>query len=57
LILIFLIVEWIGRDQEYSIAKLGFKWPKILRWTLYLLLFSMLFVFSSQKQEFIYFQF
>lgn len=57
LILVFLLIEWVGRDHEYAIEKIGRKWLPILRWSFYILLFSMLFIFSSPKQEFIYFQF
>ena len=57
LIIIFLLIEWHGREQEYAIAKLGYKWKRPMRWSFYFLLFSALFIFSSEKQEFIYFQF
>ena len=35
LIGIFLFIEWVGREQEYAIANLGFKWKRPLRWAIY----------------------
>ncbi len=57
LLVIFLLIEWYGREQEYAIAKLGLKWFRPLRWLLYLLLFASLFIYSTESHEFIYFQF
>ncbi len=28
LILIFILIEWIGREQQYAIAYLGIKWKR-----------------------------
>ena len=57
LIVIFLLIEWYGREQEYGIAKLGLSWTRPLRWLLYLILFASLFIYSTEGQDFIYFQF
>ncbi|MEN1786263.1 MAG: MBOAT family O-acyltransferase [Bacteroidota bacterium] len=58
LLMVFLLVEWMGRSNEYAIEKidLGVK-PKTVRWSFYLLVWSLVFIFSSNEQEFIYFQF
>lgn len=58
LIAIFLLMEWRGREGEYAIESIPLRIPRsTLRWSLYLLLWSCIFIFSSNKQEFIYFQF
>jgi DMSO/TMAO reductase YedYZ heme-binding membrane subunit len=59
LIFIFIVFEWFGRDNEYAIERLGFKWKMPLRWFVYYLLFITIiyFSFANSKQEFIYFQF
>lgn len=57
LIAIFVLIEWIGREGQYAIANLGFKWPKYFRWAFYCLMVVVIFLFSGQKQDFIYFQF
>ena len=58
IIILFLIIEWIGREQQYGIAKLGLKWPKPLRLALYYgIIITVLFYFAGKGQQFIYFQF
>lgn len=57
LILIFILIEWLGREQEFAIAKLGIKWKSPLRYALYYVIIVAIFVFSGEKQQFIYFQF
>ncbi|EPR66229.1 MBOAT family O-acyltransferase [Cyclobacterium qasimii] len=54
---VFVIIEWLGRDQQFAIAKLGFTWEKYLRWSFYCLLAVVIFLFSGNQQDFIYFQF
>ncbi|WP_452220376.1 MBOAT family O-acyltransferase [Lacinutrix salivirga] len=58
LILFFLIVEWFGRHQLYAIENVLIKKSRPIRWTFYMLLIVLIFVFSAEsKPEFIYFQF
>lgn len=58
LILAFVMVEWLGREQQYAIARLGFKWPRILRVSFYLyLVFAILWFRTNDEVQFIYFQF
>jgi len=54
---IFLIVEWLGREQQYAIAHLGIKWYKPLRWAVYYGIIATIFYFTGKEQQFIYFQF
>jgi D-alanyl-lipoteichoic acid acyltransferase DltB (MBOAT superfamily) len=56
-IIVFMIVEWIGREDQYAIEKLCLKWPRPLRWGIYYTLLLTIFYFSGKPQEFIYFQF
>lgn len=54
-IFVFILVEWYGRQKEYAIEKLtDFTF---LRYSIYLFLAVLIFFYSGQKQEFIYFQF
>ena len=53
----FISIEWLGREQEFALQKLGLHWPKLFRFGLYFLLIAALFVFSTKEQPFIYFQF
>lgn len=57
LIIIFLIVEWLGRENQYAIEKLGFNKNRSIRWLFYLMIIVSLFWFTGQEQQFIYFQF
>ncbi|AFM03893.1 putative membrane protein involved in D-alanine export [Bernardetia litoralis DSM 6794] len=58
LILLFLIIEWIGREDEFAISNFGLKWKRVFRWIFYLLIcLSILLLGSVDKTEFIYFAF
>jgi len=56
LVLFFIIVEWLGRSCEYAIEKIDFM-NKPLRWGFYALLIVLMFRFTGEQQQFIYFQF
>ena len=56
LIVLFLIIEWIGREGEFAIEKM--KMPKIPRWSTYLIIGLAIFILGNfNKTEFIYFAF
>ncbi len=57
LIGIFIIIEWIGRESEFAIAKIGLNWRRSLRWAMYYLIIIAIFYFGGREQQFIYFQF
>jgi D-alanyl-lipoteichoic acid acyltransferase DltB (MBOAT superfamily) len=57
LIVFFMFVEWIGREDEFALANLGFKWRRPLRISFYYGLLFLIFWFSGEEQQFIYFQF
>ncbi|MFZ5942004.1 MAG: MBOAT family O-acyltransferase [Bacteroidota bacterium] len=57
LVLLFLLVEWQGRGEQYAIASLGLRWNRLPRWALYYALIIAIFWFGGKEQQFIYFQF
>ena len=57
LILVFVFVEWIGRQDEYALEKLGLKWKSPLRYAMYYAIIFAIYRFGGNEQEFIYFQF
>jgi alginate O-acetyltransferase complex protein AlgI len=57
LLLLFMVIEWIGREYEYAIADIGVRWYRPLRWALYYAIILCIYVFQSSGQQFIYFQF
>ena len=54
---LFFIIEWIGREQQYAIARLGLKWSKPFRLAMYYSIIIAIFWFGGKEQQFIYFQF
>jgi len=56
-VILFLIIEWRGRDREYAIEKTGFGKRRIVRLIFYYLIAMSIFFFRGQEQVFIYFQF
>jgi hypothetical protein len=58
LIVAFIIIEWSGRNNQYAIEFLGFRWKKPFRWAVYMfIIFSILMFFKTKETPFIYFQF
>ena len=57
IIMFFIIIEWLGRNEQFAIAKLGFEWKRSIRYLMYLSIILALFWFGGDKQQFIYFQF
>ena len=57
LIIFFIVVEWLGRSEQYAIESCGMKWKKIYRWSFYFVIIALIFVFNGKEQQFIYFQF
>jgi hypothetical protein len=56
LLAIFVIVEWLTRDQPHPLALP--RWPRPLRWLLYtLLLWVTIYLMPDSPESFIYFQF
>lgn len=53
----FIIIEWLGRKDQFAIECLLEKKPKWVRYGFYYAIILMLFVFCGEKQDFIYFQF
>ncbi len=57
LIVVFLIIEWLGREKQYAIAQLSNKLSRPLRYVMYYAIIISIFWFSGKEQQFIYFQF
>lgn len=57
LIIIFLVIEWIGRSNKYAIESMWLKYHKIIRWTFYYAIVISILLSYGKKHEFIYFQF
>ncbi len=57
LIAFFILIEWLGREEQFAIAKIGLKWKASFRYLFYLVLIVSLFWFGGNDQQFIYFNF
>jgi alginate O-acetyltransferase complex protein AlgI len=54
---LFILLEWIGRGDQFAIEKLGSKFPKIVRYSFYYSVVAAILWFGGDEQQFIYFQF
>lgn len=54
---IFLIVEWLGREHQFGISNMRNIRSGVIRWSIYLIILAVIYVYSGNSQEFIYFQF
>jgi len=58
LIVLFMWIEWLGREQQYAIEKLGLQWKRFWRWTFYVFIIFLLGMYmETDETPFIYFQF
>lgn len=57
LIVIFMLIEWNGREKEYAIEHLGINWSPVFRYGMYYAIITAIFWFGGKEQQFIYFQF
>lgn len=57
MVIIFLIAEWIGREEEYALAKIRVLNSKFLKWSVFYVLIFCIFYFHESDRSFIYFQF
>lgn len=57
LTVLFFIIEWLGREQQYAIASLGSKWYKPIRWVMYYAIILTIYLNTGKEEQFIYFQF
>lgn len=56
-ILVFIVIEWWGRRDQYAIEKLWMGYPRWLRLLIYYIIIMLIFLYGVKEQEFIYFQF
>jgi hypothetical protein len=58
MVILFVLIEWLGREQQYAIANLELKYNKPLRWSFYVGIVFLLFMcMKTEETPFIYFQF
>jgi len=57
LLFFFILIEWIGREQQFAIEVFACNWKAPFRDLFYYLLIFLIFWFAGKQEEFIYFQF
>jgi D-alanyl-lipoteichoic acid acyltransferase DltB (MBOAT superfamily) len=57
LTVLFFSIEWLGREQQYAIARIGNRWYKPVRWAMYYVILLITLNYSGSVHQFIYFQF
>jgi hypothetical protein len=57
LIVVFMMLEWQGREQQYAIERLGLNWKRPWRYAFYYAVIIAIIQFGGSEQQFIYFQF
>jgi|TARA_B110000114_G_scaffold84390_1_gene89227 alginate O-acetyltransferase complex protein AlgI len=57
LTIVFIIIEWMGREEAHAIGDFDLKWKRPYRWLFYYLLIFTIMKWGGNEQEFIYFQF
>ncbi|NOR45513.1 MAG: MBOAT family protein, partial [Candidatus Delongbacteria bacterium] len=59
LIILFVIIEWIGRKEEFAIENLKLYKYKIPKWIFYYAIILVIYIWGNYSEtiEFIYFQF
>lgn len=59
LLIIFLVfIEWFGREDDYAIANMGLRWPRVYRWGFYgTLIFFIGLLMETGSSPFVYFNF
>ena len=57
LLFFFIFIEWLGRENDFGLQKLGLKWHQSVRWFFYIILVLIILLLTGKEQEFIYFQF
>ena len=57
IIIAFIIVEWMQREQLHGLELTGSKLSRIYRWSIYYLIILSIIWYGGNQQEFIYFQF
>lgn len=57
IIMIFIIFEWLGREEQHVLYKLGNSWYRPIRYLLYYGIIFLVLLYGGKEQQFIYFQF
>lgn len=57
LLILFMVAEWLGREETFALAKVNYSKNRYFRWSVYYTIIIILLFCSGKEQQFIYFQF
>ena len=57
LVLVFMLMEWLGRERHYALADMGSRWKRPVRYAMYYAIILAILWLGGKAQQFIYFQF
>ena len=57
LLLFFVLIEYLGREQNFAIENMGQNWPKFIKRSFYYGILVLIYFYAGKEQQFIYFQF
>lgn len=57
IVVLFMILEWLGRESRFATETMGDKWPQPLRWVFYFVIALSTLYLTGIPQQFVYFQF
>jgi alginate O-acetyltransferase complex protein AlgI len=57
LIGVFIVFEWLGKENQYATQQVTLKWKWPFKYSFYFAIIIVIFWFGGEEQEFIYFQF
>ena len=57
LLIIFIVIEWLGRKGKHALQEIGSTWNVSLRIAMYYAIIFLIFWYGGNEQAFIYFQF
>ena len=56
-VIIFIFLEWLGRESEYGIKDFLLSYKRSVRWAIYILFVVLILYYAGAEQPFFYFQF
>jgi alginate O-acetyltransferase complex protein AlgI len=57
MISVFMVLEWMGREDNFALEKTAMRQPPVVNFLLYYAIIIALILFGGDKNQFIYFQF
>lgn len=57
ILIIFIVIEWLGRENQFALQTIGLGWNRIYRYLFYFVIITAIIWLGGSDEQFIYFQF